>query len=284
MTVGRLFRSPIGWAILLILLVFAAASVFTTVGETQQAVIVRMGVPRAVVNLYRPDQPFGRTGAGLVVRVPVIDQLFYVDKRVQTLELEGQPILSADGRPIAADAYARYRVVDPVRFYTATHGDPRMFADTLRPVLGTALRSELGTLPVATLLAPERVPAMRAARDRLDEAAQRFGVRVAEVRLDRTELPDGAALDDAIGRMRADRERQASAIRDDGYAQAMRIRADGDAQASKLYADAFGQDPAFYDFYRAMQSYKITLADGSTQMVLSPNSEYFRQFRTGGKQ
>jgi len=283
MTAGRLLRSPIGWAILLILLVFAAASVFTTVGETQQAVIVRMGVPRAVVNLYRPDQAFGDTGAGLVARVPLIDQVFYVDKRVQTLDLEGQPILSADGRPIAADAYARYRVVDPVRFYTATHGDPRMFADTLKPVLGTALRIELGKLPVATLLAPERVPAMRAVQGRLDEAAQRFGVRVSEVRLDRTVLPDGAALDDTIGRMRTEREQQASAIRDDGYARAMRIRADGDAQASKLYADAFGQDPEFYDFYRAMQSYKITLADGSTQMVLSPNSEYFRQFRTGGK-
>ena len=283
MSAARLLRSPIGWAILLILLVFAAASVFTTVGETQQAVIVRMGVPRAVVNLYRPDQAFGDTGAGLVARVPLIDQVFYVDKRVQTLDLEGQPILSADGRPIAADAYARYRVVDPVRFYTATHGDPRMFADTLKPVLGTALRIELGKLPVATLLAPERVPAMRAVQGRLDEAAQRFGVRVSEVRLDRTVLPDGAALDDTIGRMRTEREQQASAIRDDGYARAMRIRADGDAQASKLYADAFGQDPEFYDFYRAMQSYKITLADGSTQMVLSPNSEYFRQFRTGGK-
>ena len=283
MTASRLLRSPIGWAILLILLVFAAASVFTTVGETQQAVIVRMGVPRAVVNLYRPDQAFGDTGAGLVARVPLIDQVFYVDKRVQTLDLEGQPILSADGRPIAADAYARYRVVDPVRFYTATHGDARMFADTLKPVLGTALRNELGTLPVATLLAPERVPAMRAVKGRLDEAAQRFGVRVSEVRLERTILPDGTALDDTIGRMRTEREQQASAIRDSGYAQAMRIRADGDAQASKLYADAFGQDPEFYDFYRAMQSYKITLADGSTQMVLSPNSEYFRQFRTGGK-
>lgn len=283
MTMARLLRSPIGWAILLILAVLAIASIFTTVPETQQAVIVRMGVPRAVVNLYRPDERFGHTGAGLVARVPLVDQVFYVDKRVQTLDLEGQPVLSIDGQPISVDAYARYRVVDPARFYTATRGDPRAFSDALKPALGTALRTALGTLPAATLLVPERVPAMRAVRDALDDAARRYGVRVSEVRLDRASLSDGAALDQAIGRMRAAREQQAGAIRDDGYAQATQIRTDGDAQASKIYADAFGQDPDFYDFYRAMQSYKVTLADGSTQMVLSPNSEYFRQFRSGGK-
>jgi modulator of FtsH protease HflC len=283
MTVGRLFRSPIGWAILLILLVLAAASVFTTVGETQQAVIVREGVPRAVVNLYRPDERFGDSGAGLIARIPLIDQVFFVDKRVQTLELEGQAIQSADARPMATDAYARYRVVDPALFYTATHGDARVFADTLRPVLGTALRTELGKMPAAALLLPDRAPAMHDVRDRLDEAARRFGVRVNEVRLDRVGLPEGAALDDAIGRMRTAREQQADGIRVDGEAQAARVRRDGEAEASKIYADSFGQDPEFFDFYRAMISYQRTLADGSTQMVLSPNSEYLRQFRSGGK-
>ena len=284
MTVAGLFRSPIGWAILLIALVLAAASVFTTVGETQQAVIVRLGVPRAVVNLYRPDQRFGETGAGLIARVPLLDQVFFIDKRVRTLEVEGQPIQSADGQPIAADAYARYRVVDPARFYTATHGDAQVFTDTLKPALGTALRVQLGALPIAVLLAPERVPALRTVRDQLDQAAQRFGVRVSEVRLDRTALPEGGALDATIGRMRMEREQQADAIRADGDAQVARIRDDGTTAVSKIYADSFGQDPDFFDFYRAMLSYRITMADGSAQLVLSPNSEYFRQFRTGGKQ
>jgi membrane protease subunit HflC len=284
MTVGRLLRGPIGWAILLILLVLAAASVFTTVGETQQAVIVRLGVPRAIVNLYRPGERFGESGAGLVARLPLIDQVFFVDKRVQTLEVEGQPVQSADGHPIATDAFARYRVVDPVLFYTATHGDARAFRDTLKPVLGTELQSELGKLPAIALLAPEHAPAMRAVRDGLDAAARRFGVRVSEVRLDRIGLPDGAALDDAIGRMRAAREQQADAIRVNGNIQAASIRREGEAEASRIYADSFGQDPDFFDFYRAMLSYQRTLADGSTQIVLSPNSEYFRQFRSGGKQ
>lgn len=284
MTAARLLRSPIGWAILLILVVLAVASVFTTVGETQQAVIVRMGVPRAVVNLYRPDERFGETGAGLIARVPLLDQVFFVDKRARTLELEGQPILSADGQPIAADAYARYRVVDPARFYTATHGDAQVFTDTLKPALGDALRTRLGTLPAAALLAPEQLPAMRVVRDGLDQAARRFGVRVSEVRLDRTALPEGTALDAAIGRMRTARQQQIDKVRADGDAEVMRIRDEGSAAVSRIYADSFGQDPEFFDFYRAMLSYRITMADGSTQLVLSPSSEYFRQFRTGGKQ
>ncbi|WP_454885636.1 SPFH domain-containing protein [Sphingomonas oryzagri] len=284
MNLARLLRNPIGWAILLILVVLAIASIFTTVGESQQAVIVRMGVPRAVVNRFVPGEGIGASGAGLVARVPVVDQVFYVDRRVQTLDLEGQPITSTDGRPIAADAYARYRVVDPALFYTATHGDAAVFGETLKPMLGTALRNQLGKLPVAALLLPDRVPEMRAVKDAMDKAAQRFGVRVAEVRLDRTALPDGAPLDDAIGRMQRTQEQQADAIRTDGTTEAAGIRRAGEAEVSKIYADSFGQDPEFFDFYRAMLSYRITLADGSTQMVLSPNSEYFRQFRSGGKQ
>jgi membrane protease subunit HflC len=281
---ARLLRNPISWAILLILVVLAVASIFTTVGESQQAVIVRMGAPRAVVNRFVPGDTPATSGAGLVARVPLVDQVFYVDRRVQTLDLEGQPITSADGRPIAADAYARYRVVDPALFYTATHGDTGVFADTMKPVLGTALRTQLGKLPVAALLLPDRVPQMRAVKDAMDKAAQRFGVRVAEVRLDRTALPEGTPLDTAIGRMRAAQDAQADAIRTDGLAEAAGIRRAGEADVSKIYADSFGQDPEFFDFYRAMLSYRITLADGSTQMVLSPNSEYFRQFRSGGKQ
>ncbi|PXA84606.1 protease modulator HflC [Nostoc sp. 3335mG] len=283
MTPARLLRGPIGWALLLILVVLIAASVLTIVPETQQAVIVRMGEPRAVVNLYRPDQPFGQTGAGLVARLPLVDQVFYVDRRVQTLDIENQPVLSADGRQVAADAYARYRVVDPVRFYDATHGTPYAFSEALRPVLGAALRDELGKLPIATLLVPERVPAMRAVKDRVDAAAARYGVRVSEVRLDRADLPDGPVLDAAIGRMRDARLQQAADIRTDGNREAARIRDEGDAEAHKILADSFGQDPEFFDFYRAMMSYRITFADGSTQMVLSPNSEYLRQFRSGGK-
>lgn len=282
--VSRVVRNPIGWAVLLILLVLAFASVFAVVPETQQAVVVRMGIPRAVVNLYRADQAFGETGAGLIARVPLLDQIVYVDRRAQTVEVENQPLTSADGQRVEADAFARYRVVDPARLYLQTHGDPRRLGETLKPVLANALRTNLGRLPASALLAPEHKPEMQAVADALDRAARGYGARVSEVRVDRVDLPDGAPLDNAIARMRATREQDVASIRDEGDRQATAIRADGNAQAAKAVADAFGQDPEFYEFYRAMLSYQITLANGSTRMVLSPNSEYFRQFRSGGKQ
>jgi modulator of FtsH protease HflC len=286
---ARALRSPIGWAILLILLVLACASVFTVVPETQQAVIVRMGVPQGVVNRFQPDQSFGDTGAGLIAHIPFVDQIVMVDKRVQTIDVENQALTSADGQPLAVDAFARYRVVDPTRAYLAARGSPRRVADALRPVLAAALRENLGGLTAATLLAPERLPAMRAVEAALDRAARTYGARVTEVRLDRVMLPNGAPLDGAIARMRSEREQLASSIRDDGYREAMNIRSSGDAEASRVYQGSFGQDPEFYDFYRAMQSYRATFApehrtEGSTQMVLSPDSQYFRQFRGGGKQ
>jgi modulator of FtsH protease HflC len=286
---ARALRSPIGWALLLLVAVLACASVFTIVPETQQAIIVHMGVPQSVVNRYRPGQTFGDTGAGLIARVPLLDQVVMVDKRVQTLDVENQALTSADGQPLAVDAFARFRVVDPTRAYLAARGDPRRVAEALRPVLGAALRTELGRLPASALLAPEHQAAMHTVQADLDRAARTYGARVTEVRLDRTSLPDGAPLDSALARMRNQRQQMASAIREDGYKQAMGIHADGDAEAAKIYQSSFGQDPQFYDFYRAMQSYRATFApdhpnDGSTQMVLSPNSEYLRQFRTGGKQ
>jgi membrane protease subunit HflC len=282
--VSRFVRNPLGWAGLLLLIALACASVFTVVPETQQALIVRMGIPKAVVNLYRADQAFGETGAGLIARVPLLDQVVYVDKRVQTIDLENQPLLSADGRRMEADAFARYRVVDPTQLYLKTQGEPRRIGDALKAALATALRTQLGTLPAAALLAPEGTPQMQAVAAALDRVARGYGVRVAEVRLDRVDLPDGAPLDAAIARMRGTQDQNVAAIRDAGTRQAAAIRADGDVAASKVYADAFGQDPEFYDFYRAMQSYQKTLGDGSTQFVLSPSSEYFRQFRSGGKQ
>ena len=183
-----------------------------------------------------------------------------------------------------ADAFARYRVVDPTQLYLKTQGEPRRIGDALKAALATALRTQLGTLPAAALLAPEGTPQMQAVAAALDRVARGYGVRVAEVRLDRVDLPDGAPLDAAIARMRGTQDQNVAAIRDAGTRQAAAIRADGDVAASKVYADAFGQDPEFYDFYRAMQSYQKTLGDGSTQFVLSPSSEYFRQFRSGGKQ
>jgi modulator of FtsH protease HflC len=285
---ARILKSPIGWAILLILIVLAAASVLTVVPETEQALVVRMGVPRAVVNRFHAGERFGQTGAGLIAHVPLLDTIYFVDKRVRTLDLPAQPLVSSDGQQVEMDAFARYRIVDPTRMYLSAHGDPQQVEEALKPVFGSALRSALAQLSTAALLAPDRAPAMRQVAQALDKAAQAYGARILDVRIDGVALAAGAPLDGALARMRSVREQKAATIRDDGFKQAMLIRANGDAQASKIYADAFNQDPDFYDFYRAMQSYRISFGvdhptDGSTQMVISPNSAYFRQFAGRGK-
>lgn len=284
----RILKSPIGWAILLILAVLAAASIFTVVPETKQALIVRMGVPRAVVNRFHIGERFGETGAGLIAHVPLLDTVTFVDKRVRTLDLADQSLVSSDGQQVEMDAFARYRIVDPSRMYLSAHGDPQLVEEALKPVFGSALRSALGGLPAAALVAPDRASAMRQVAGALDKAAQVYGARIFDVQIDRVALAAGAPLDGALARMRDAREQKATTIRDEGFKQAMLIRAEGDAQASKIYADAFNQDPDFYDFYRAMQSYRISFGvdratDGSTQMVISPNSAYFHQFAGHGK-
>jgi modulator of FtsH protease HflC len=160
--------------------------------------------------------------------------------------------------------------------------------EALKPILGSSLRNELGRRPFAALLTPERDVVMSNIKTALDRVARQYGAEIVDVRIKRAELPDGTPLDSAYERMKSARQQQAMTIRAEGLKQATIIRAQADADASRTYADAFNQDPAFYDFYRSMQSYRASFGtdnptEGSTTMVLSPNSEYFRQFSGKGK-
>ncbi|WP_419827514.1 protease modulator HflC [Sphingomonas sp.] len=285
--VSRALRNPIGWAVLLVILVLACASVFTIVPETGQALVVRMGQPQRVVNGYGTDRQSGNDGAGLVAHVPLIEQVVFVDKRVRDLDMPRQPVLSTDQQRLEVDAFARYRIVDPLRLYLAARADEGRLADVLKPLLGSALRDEFGRRRLAALLSPERDAAMGDVRDTLDRAARRYGARVLDVRITRTTLPDGAPLDAAYQRMRATHAQQAATIRAEGVRQAALVRAEADAAAARTYADSFGRDPQFYDFYRSMQSYRTSFGvdaptEGGTTIVLPADSAYLRNFAGHG--
>jgi membrane protease subunit HflC len=284
----RLFRTPIGWAVALVVVVLLCMSVFTIVPETEQVLVVRMGVPARIANRYEPGQRFGLTGAGLVWRIPLLEEVYFIDKRVQNLDMASQPVLSTDQLRLQVDAFARYRIVDPLRMYLTARGDERRVTEALKPILGSSLRNELGRRSFADLLTPERDVAMNNIKTALDRVARQYGAEIVDVRIKRAELPEGTPLESAYERMRSARQQQAMTIRAEGLKQATIVRAQADAEASRTYANAYGQDPGFYDFYRAMQSYKATFGQdnpggGSSAMVLSPNSEYFRQFRGQGK-
>ena len=280
-----LYRNPIALAFAAILLLVLLSATFAVVPETKQALIVRFGQPVAVVNRFQATQDFGNTGAGIIARVPFVDEIEWVDKRVQSVDMEQQQVLSTDQLRLEIDAFARYRIVDPLTMYKAA-GSQEGVSRALQPILGSALRNELGKRPFAALLSPERGQVMENIRLGLNRVAGQYGAEIIDVRIKRADLPEGTPLQAAYQRMQSAREQEARSIRAQGAKQAQLIRADADAEASRTYAASFGKDAGFYDFYRAMQSYQTTFVNngqngrmGTTSVVLSPNNEYLREFR-----
>lgn len=276
--------NPIKLLIAAIALLFLLASTVSVVPETRQGIVLRLGKADRIINGYSPKEAFGATGAGLVARIPFVENIVWIDKRILDVDMEPQQVLSTDQLRLNVDAYARYRIVDPLKMYTTARSVENV-SDALRPILGSALRNELGKRTFATLLSPERGQVMDNVQAGLATIARQYGAEIIDVRIKRADLPDGTPLESAYERMRTARTQEALTIEADGLRQAQIIRAEADAKAAQTYAAAFGKDPQFYDFYRAMQSYRQTFTtktNGSTNVILSPNNEYLRQFR-GGK-
>lgn len=255
------------------------------IDETEQGIKVRLGAPVATINKFQADDPFGGDGAGVAFKLPFIEEFVIIDKRVRDLDMIPQQVLSTDQLRLQVDAFARYRIVDPLRLYVAA-GSVESFENALEPVLGSQLRNELGKRPFASLLSPEREGVMGNIRAGLDRVARQYGAEIVDVRIKKADLPDGTPLQSAYTRMRTAREQEARSIRAQGDKQARIIRAEADAQAARTYAAAFGKDPDFYDFYRAMQSYETTFVapgvdannKGATSIVMSPDNEFLKEF------
>ncbi|MEM9501491.1 MAG: protease modulator HflC [Pseudomonadota bacterium] len=258
----------------------AAMSSIIIVPETHQAVVIRTGEPVRTINRFAPDVPYGATGAGLAPRIPFIEQVQMVDRRVLDLDMLRTQVLSNDQQRLQVDAYARYRVIDPVRMVESA-GTEEQLQSQLLPILTSVLRQELGRRPFASLISAERGTAMTNITNALDTQARQYGVQVLDVRIKAADLPEGRPLDAAFTRMETDRQEEAATIRAAGQRDAQIIRAEARAEAAQIYAEAYGKDPEFYDFYRAMESYRQTFlqGEGESSMVLSEDNEYFRQFR-----
>jgi membrane protease subunit HflC len=269
----RVAAAVIGLFVLLLMFVIV-------VPETQQVVIVRLGQPVRVVNRYTPHGDFGRSGAGLVWRIPFFEQAVRIDRRVLDVDMERQQVTSLDQRRLEVDAYARFRVIDPIKMYE-TAGTVDRVAQQLQPILNSVLRQELGNRTFASLLTPERGEALARIREGLDREAREYGAQVIDVRIKRADLPDGTPLESAFARMATARAQEAATIAAQGQKNAQIIRAQAEAEAARIYAASFGKDPEFYDFYRAMQSYDYTFTQkgSNTSIILSPDNRYLKQFR-----
>ena len=276
-------RRPIAVAMAALALLFVAISSFPIVPETKQAVVVRFGKPVRILNRFETGRPIGAQGAGISWRLPFAEQMVWIDKRVLDVDMQRQQVLSTDQRRLEVDAFARYRIVDPLLMYIRARSETQL-REQLRPILGSEVRNELGKRSFASLLTPERQGVMENVRSSLNRIARQYGAEIVDVRIKKTDLPDGAPLDSAFERMRTARTQEARSIRAEGAKRAQIIRAEADADAARTYAASFGKDPQFYDFYRAMQSYQTTfVGDGQdkgspTTVVLSPENDYLKEF------
>jgi membrane protease subunit HflC len=266
-----------------VLLLVTLLSAFPIVPETKQAVVVRFGKPVRILNRYEPGKPIGSPGAGISWRIPFADQVVWIDKRVLDVDMQRQQVLSTDQRRLEVDAFARYRIIDPLLMFIRARTEQQL-NEQLRPILGSEVRNELGKRPFAALLSPERQGVMENVRASLNHIARQYGVEIIDVRIKKTDLPDGTPLQSAYESMRTARQQEARSIRAQGAKQAQIIQAEADAEAARIYAASFGKDPDFYDFYRAMQSYRATFVGdpgkptAPTNIVLSPQNDYLREF------
>jgi modulator of FtsH protease HflC len=283
-------------AVILLLAVIVGYSTFFTVDQTSQAIVVRLGQPVRVI-----------TEPGLNLKAPFIDSVIYIDKRILSVEteapdvnLQSQDYSSAArvvGQQIDVDTFARYRITDPLKYYQRVGLEGAN--SQLSVFLTSAMRRVLGRATLADVVRNKRDNLMAQMHDELDTYAKPFGIDVVDVRIRRADLPR-QNRDAVYARMRTERQREAAELRAEGSQKSQEIKAkadrdvtviiadanqeseqvrgEGDGERNSIFASAYGQDPGFFTFYRSMQAYERSFQKGDTNLVLKPDSDFFRYF------
>jgi modulator of FtsH protease HflC len=276
-------------ALAVIAIILASMATFI-VNPTEQALVLRFGQP--VRDLI--DAP------GLYLKWPLIDKVVYIDKRILALDSEPQEVLVSDNQRLDVDAYVRYRIADPLLFYQSVF-DIRGADAQLGGMLNSALRRTLSEASITDIVRDKRDALMADIRDQMIAGAKRFGLEVVDVRIKRANLPAENA-EAVFRRMQTERQQRAASYRAQGsqesqqikaeadrkvtvilaqaQQQAQQIRGEGDGERNRIFADAYGADPDFFAFYRSMQAYENSFANGRTRALLSPKSDFFRYFST----
>ena len=257
------------------------------VKEINQAIVLQFGDPKRI--LLKP---------GLNFKLPFIQNVVFLDKRILNLDAPPIEVIASDQKRLIVDAFARFQIIDPLKFYISV-GNERVARSRLSTIINSRIRSVLGTQRLQTLLSEDRNKQMALIQDGVNNEAENFGIKIVDVRIKRADLPQ--ANSDAIyRRMQTEREREAKEFRAKGAEMAVTItstadkevtviladaqkkseimKGEGDGERNKIFANAFGQDPEFFAFYRAMQAYEKALIGGETSLVLSPDSEFFKFF------
>ena len=261
------------------------------VQEINQAIVLQFGDPKKII-----------TKPGLNFKLPFIQNVAYLDRRVLNLDTPPEEVIAADQKRLIVDAFARFRIVDPLKFYISV-GNENVARSRLATIINSRIRGVLGTQNLATLLSIDRSKHMATIQNDVNVEAQNFGITIVDVRIKRADLPQ-ANSEAIFKRMQTEREREAKEFRAKGAEMAVTItstadkevtvllanakkqseimKGEGDGQRNKIFAEAFGKDPDFFAFYRAMQAYETALIGGDTSLILSPDSDFFKFFGNTG--
>jgi len=276
---------------ILVVLGFVAYSALFVVQEINQAIVLQFGDPKKII-----------TKPGLNYKIPFIQNVVYLDRRVLNLDNPPEEVIAADQKRLIVDAFARFKIVDPLKFYISV-GNERVARSRLATIINSRIRSVLGTQELATLLSTDRAVHMGTIQNDVNTEAENFGITIVDVRIKRADLPQ-ANSEAIFKRMQTEREREAKEFRAQGAEMAAKItstadkevtvilanankqseimKGEGDGQRNRIFAEAFGRDPEFFSFYRAMQSYERALIGGDTSLILSPDSDFFKFFGKTG--
>jgi len=272
-----------------IIIVLGATAFFSIfiVKEINQAIVLQFGDPKRIIS-----------SPGINFKIPFIQNVVFLDKRILNLDAPPEEVIASDQKRLIVDAFARFQIVDPLKFYISV-GNERVARSRLSTIINSRIRSVLGTQRLQTLLSADRTNQMALIQDGVNNEAEKFGIKIVDVRIKRADLPP--ANSEAIyRRMQTEREREAKEFRAKGAEMAITItstadkevtvilaeaekqseimKGEGDGLRNKIFADAFGRDPEFFAFYRAMQAYEKALIGGETSLILSPDSEFFKFF------
>ena len=271
------------------LLIFTMMSALFTVNQTQQALVLQFGEPKRIIQ-----------DPGLAIKMPFIQDVQYYEKRVLSLiPQDAEEVILADQKRILVDAFARFRIANPLLFYQTVRNEFGARA-RLESIIDSSVRRVLGSETLASILTGKRNDINNNIRDEVEQSVTSLGIEIIDVRLRRADYP-ASTSQNIFNRMKSEREREAKEFRATGEEEAQKIRADaektrtvivaeaareaqenrgrGDSKAIDIYAESFGQDPEFFSFYRSMEAYRKSIGESQTSMVLAPDSEFFKFFK-----
>ncbi len=274
----------------IIVLLFMTVTLFTfIVDQTQYALKLRFG--KVISADYAP---------GLHFKVPVMHNIRYFDRRIQTLDAPAESFLTSEKKNVIVDSYVKWQITDVVAFYIAVGGNEHRAKQRLAEIIADGLRSQFGNRTIQEVVSGDRIEIMNNITGNANKASQELGLSVVDVRIKRIDLPEEVS-NSVYRRMEAERERVARELRSRGEAEAVRIHADadkqqtiliseaqrqsetlrgeGDAQSTKIYAEAFGADTEFYSLYRSLNAYKKSFNSKNDMLILEPDSEFFKYFK-----